>query len=148
NEEQANELALTAARGNPWTKRKFITFLSGRVKPEELTRNDTVFHPIEHLCPATEKYSKALGSVYELRSGNLHEGKPLPRAIRVGIRPMISTRDLPLNLLDSPGLPPVVWFERVVSLAVRRFILEYASLPGSPFGDADLSSRTKDSGET
>jgi len=139
NDEQAEELALEAARGNPWTKRKFTAFLSGRMKPKDLLRKDTVFQPVEQFCPAPTKFSKALGNIYDLRSGSLHEGKSLPRATRIGIGSMVSARDLPLNPLDAPEVPPVVWFERVVSLAVRRFLLEYVNLPASPFGDPDLS---------
>ncbi len=141
-QDQADELALAAARGNPWTKRKFRAFLSDRIKPEELLTKDTVFHPLEHLCPATEKFSKALGNVYDLRSGNLHEGKPMPRDTRIGTGPMIKVRDLPLNPLAKPDVPPVVWFERVVSLAVRRFI-QYASMGSSPFGDPGMADETE-----
>ena len=138
--DQARQLALEAGRGNPWTKRRFKAFLSKSVQPEELSVKDRVFHPLEALCPPPDKFSKALSNIYDLRSGNLHEGKPLPRSVRIGIGPMIAARDLPLNPLAPPEIPPVVWFERVVSLAVRRFILNYTSAPTSPFGDPALPS--------
>lgn len=137
---QAKQLALEAARGNSWTKRKFMAFLSKRISPQELAVKDGVFHPLPNLCPPPDKFTNALNSIYYLRSGNLHEGTPLRRSIRPGIGPMIALRDLPLNPLIQPAIPPVVWFERVVSLAARRFILEYTSVGASPFSDPLLPS--------
>src|ERR1019366_8700330 len=138
--EQAKKLALEAARGNQWTKRKFKSLLAKRIRPEELAIKDRVFHPLENLCPPPAKFSKALDEIYNLRSGNLHEGTPLPRSIRTGIGPMIAVRDLPLNPLLLPRIPPVVGFERVVSFAARRLILEYPSIGASPFSDPLLPS--------
>ena len=72
---QARKLALEAGRTNPWTKRKFKAFLSRSVQPDELSVKDRVFHPLEALCPPPDKFSEALSNIYNLRSGNLHEGK-------------------------------------------------------------------------
>jgi len=136
--DQAKQLALKAAEGNRWTKRKFKAFLSNRVKPDELAVKDCVFHCVEQLVPKTADFDKALGGIYDLRSGNLHEGMPLPRSVRIGIGAMIAARDLPLNPLLPSEVPPVVWFERVVSLAVRRYILDATSTRASPFADPVL----------
>jgi len=39
---------------------------------------------------------------------------------------------LPLNPLEPVDVPPVAWFERVVSLAAQKFLLDQTAAP-SPF---------------
>jgi len=131
-EEQANDLALLACQGIPWTKLKFIKFLVDRVPLMSLAEIDRLFFLPEHLCPPLEDLEKTFKAIYDARSSSLHSGSALPHSIAVGTSPWIETSNLPLNPLEPVDVPPVAWFERVVSLAAQEFLLDQ-TVALSPF---------------
>ena len=134
-EEQANDLALRACQGIPWTKQKFIKFLVDRVPLTSLAEPDRLFFLHEYLCPPLEDLEKALRAIYDARSSSLHSGSALPHWIGIGTSEFIEPRKLPLNPLKQVEVPPVPWFERVVSLASRKFLLDQTAAESSPFVD-------------
>lgn len=132
-ETQANTLALLACKGVGWTKRKFVKFLMDRVGPADLTARYVVFLVPEHFCPSAEDTEKTLGLIYRARSGNVHGGLGFPESAGVGTSPFIHFRQMPLHPLKPPEVPPAAWFERVVSIAARKFLLEQAGVSEAPF---------------
>jgi hypothetical protein len=132
-ETQANALALLACKGMGWTKRKFTRFLMDRVSPAEIVTKDAVFMVPEHFCPSADDTEKTLGLIYMARSGNLHGGLGFPVSVGVGTSPYIHFRQMPLHPLTPPEIPPVAWFERVVSIAARKFLLEQVGVAEPPF---------------
>jgi hypothetical protein len=133
NEKQANALALLACKGMGWTKRKFVKFLMDRVRPEDLAAKDHVFMLPEHFCPSVDDTEKSLKLIYDARSGNLHSGFGFPASVGVGTSPSIHFRQMPLHPLKPPEIPPAPWFERVVSIATRKFLLEQVGGSEPPF---------------
>jgi hypothetical protein len=138
-QQQANHLTLLACQGMGWSKRKFIKFLADRVSPSALAQKDRVFLIPQHLCPPSEDLGKTLARIYEARSGNLHSGSSLPRSIGIGTSPLIHARSLPLNPLKPEDVPPVPWFERVVSLAAQKFLLDQTGVNSHPFSEYGTS---------
>jgi hypothetical protein len=132
-EEKVKQLALDACSGQRWLKRRFKKFLLDFAPPETFSEKDRVFLVPDYLCPPAEDYSKTLGRVYDMRSGNLHVASPFPRSVAIGTSPLIRSRDLPPNLLERPEIPPVAWFERMVSKAAREYILGRVSVNSAPF---------------
>jgi hypothetical protein len=132
-ENQANALALLACQGMSWTKRKFVKFLMDRLRPADLAAKDAVFMLSEHFCPPAEDTEKALGLVYSARSGNLHGGLGFPATVGIGTSPYIHFRQMPVNPLKPPEIPPAAWFERVVSVAARKFLMEQTGISAAPF---------------
>ncbi len=130
---QANRLALLACKGMAWTKRKFTKFLMDRVSPADLAAKDAVFMLPQHFCPSVEETEKKLGLIYTARSGNLHGGLGFPASVAVGTSPNIRFGQMLLNPLKPPEVPPVPWFDRIVSLAAQKFVLEQTGLSAVPF---------------
>jgi hypothetical protein len=129
----AKALALAASGDNPWASRKFKKFITDNVSAEEVDSEDAVF-PWACLRPSPEHFEKALDNIYDARSSNLHRGKPFPRWIGVGTSPTADPKDLPWTGLAPDDIPPVVWFERVVSTAVRRHVIRECAV-AEPFSD-------------
>ena len=121
-DEKAKQLVLEACKGERWLKKKFKKFLLDFVAPEVLVAKDRLFLVPEHLCPTKDDLPKVLGRIYDARSGNLHRALPFPRSVSIGVNPWINPRDLPWLTQDK--VPPVAWFERAVSLAIRGFLSE------------------------
>jgi hypothetical protein len=130
---QANALALLACMGMGWTKRKFVKFLMDRVNSADLATRDAVFMVPENFCPSPADTEKTLGLIYTARSGNLHGGFGFPASVGVGTSPYVHLRQMPLHPLERPKIPPAVWFERVVSMAARKFLLEQTGVSEPPF---------------
>jgi hypothetical protein len=86
-EEQVTQLALDACKGQRWLKRKFKKFVLEFASLEELGVKDRVFLVPEHLCPPKEDVPKALGRIYDARSGNLHIASPFPKTVGIGTSP-------------------------------------------------------------
>ncbi len=132
-EDKARQLALDACRGDRWLSRKFRQFLSTYASSREIWARDRLFIVTENLCPQPEDFDSVLGRIYRIRSRNLHAGSPFPRHVGLGTAPSYPARDLPLDPLATPDVPPVPWFERVVSVASQRFIQEQTSAASTPF---------------
>jgi hypothetical protein len=132
-ETQAKTLALEASKGYGWRKRKFIKFCVDYCGEAELETPDPVFLVIDRLNPPKGEFEKALGRIYDARSSNLHAGSPFPPGIDIGMSPLIKVRDLPVDLLGRPEIPPAPWFERIVSTASRRFLIPAGPAPFSDY---------------
>ena len=118
-EEQAKALALEAYLDDRWLHRKFKKFILDNVSAEEVDSMDSVFPGWDFFRPAREQFEKVLGSIYDARSGNLHQGDPFPPGVGLGT----STTAVPMHVLlkglGPKDVPPVAWFERVV-VSVRK----------------------------
>jgi hypothetical protein len=132
---QARALALEACKAQRWLKRKFVKFCVKYCGAEELNNADRVFLVLEHLNPPEAEFENALGRIYDARSKNLHAGSPFPPGIGIGMSPSIKVRDLPIDPLGRPEIPPLPWFERIVSTAARRFLIPAGSAPFADYGD-------------
>ncbi|GEM_PF-1983285 len=141
--EKAKRLALDACKGHRWLKKKFKKFLLEFAPKDKLVGQDRVFLVPENLCPPFEDRQSVFGLIYDMRSGNLHTALPFPRSIAIGTAPSIKWRDLPLNLLMRSDIPPVAWFERVVSIAAREYILGRTAVEVPPFVDFSPPERTE-----
>jgi hypothetical protein len=73
--------------------------------------------------------------VYSARSGNLHRGNPFPLWVGLGTSPTADLKNVPLAGLAPNDVPPVIWFERVVSTAMRRYVVGQCSVNSEPFAD-------------
>jgi hypothetical protein len=135
-EVQANHLALLACKGIGWAEKKFIRFLVNHVPLTSLVNTDRLFFLPEGLCPPPRDFEKTLKAIYGARSGSLHSGSALPRSIAIGTSVWIKARNLPLNPLKPDKVPPVPWFERVVSLAAQKFLLDQNGAQSLPFVEA------------
>jgi hypothetical protein len=134
-EKQAKTLALEACRDERWLGRKFKKFILDNVSPEEIDNKDPVFPGWDFFRPGREHFEKVLGSIYNARSRNLHQGDPFPAGVGLGT----STTGVPMHVffkgLGPKDVPPVAWFERVVSTAARRYLVAQCSVDSEPFAD-------------
>jgi len=121
--QQANELALEAAKDSKWSKRKFVKFCTDYCPVSELSADDPVFIVPNFLKPADSDFEDCIKRIYDARSTNLHAAVPFPPGVGIGTSPMLRMRDLPIHPLGKLELPPATWFERVVSIAARKFLL-------------------------
>jgi hypothetical protein len=135
-EVQANHLASLACKGIGWTEKKFIRSLVNHVPLTSLVKTDRLFFLPEDLCPPPRDFEKTLKAIYRARSDSLHSGSALPRSIAIGTSPRTETRNLPLNPLKPDKVPPVAWFERVVYLAARKFLMDQIAAQSLPFMEA------------
>lgn len=120
-EEQAQELAITACRGDRWISRKFKKFLSDHVN-DGLWTEDDVFKVPEFFLPKKGEFESALSRIYETRSKAIHAGLSYPVSGTLGGHPTVPAKTmLDLGSSDTP-FPPVVWFERVVNTALITFL--------------------------
>jgi hypothetical protein len=134
-EAQARALALEACKGYGWRKRKFVKFCVDYCGAAGLEDPDRVFMVLHHLNPHEDEFENALGRIYDARSKNLHAGSPFPPGIGIGMSPSIKVRDLPVDPLGRPEIPPVPWFERIVSTAARKFLIPAGSVPFADYGN-------------
>jgi hypothetical protein len=128
-EEQAKQIALEATKGDRWLARRFVKFCLDYCPLSELRTADRLFMLPDFLKPAESDFEDCLKRIYRARSKNLHVALPFPRGTRIGTGPMIDVRELSSRLLGKLEFPPATWFERVVSIAARKFILDDAPAP-------------------
>jgi hypothetical protein len=118
--EMAEELAIEACKDDHWALRKFKKFFA-EFRSEEAWGRDEVFPLAEGWEPKKEDFSKVLGAIYNARSKHLHEGKEFPEWITRG-----ATVAVPASFHMLPKasdyVPPVTWFERLVSCTLRRLL--------------------------
>lgn len=122
-EAQASEVALAATKGDYWLSRKFVKFCLDRCSVEDLQSPDEVFMVPDFLKPAENDFEKSLKRIYQARSKNLHVALPFPRTAGVGTSPTIDVRALAPGMGAKLEIPPVTWFERVVSIAAGKYLL-------------------------
>ena len=136
NEAAARELAILAAQGLSWTRKKFQRCLQ-RYTDDRLWQKDDLFITIEPFVPKKADFERVLGDIYRARSSALHAGRSFPATVGVG-----TSRRVPIDAVISAFsgerlLPPVTWFERVVRLALVSYIEEQRAArpktsPGPP----------------
>jgi hypothetical protein len=131
---QARALALEACKGQRWLRRKFVKFCVDYCRSEDLKNPDRVFLVLDHLNPPEAEFERVLGRIYDARSKNLHVGSPFPPGIGIGMSPWIKLTDLPVDPLGRPEIPPVPWFERIVSTAARRYLIPAGPAPFTDSG--------------
>jgi hypothetical protein len=117
--EQAETLALAACAGERWISRKFRHFLMQRID-DSLWQPDDVFNLPVEFTPPKEKLEQVLRNIYNTRSSAIHEGESWQDTIRVGWGGMIPVTAMPLLLEKGINVPPVVWFERLVNMALNQ----------------------------
>ncbi|MFZ1101817.1 MAG: hypothetical protein WAN86_02915, partial [Hyphomicrobiaceae bacterium] len=142
-EPQSHQLALEATKGDRWLKRRFVRFCKNYCPMSELSGPDPLFMLPDFLKPSEADFESCLKQIYDARSKNLHVAVPFPPGTDIGTSLGIKARYLPLALsLALSGkleIPPVTWFERVVSIASRRYLIGDAI---APFVDLSQASAT------
>jgi hypothetical protein len=118
---QAEELALLACADNRWISRRFRRFLTSLVPPDSLKRDDLFNLPSE-LCPPPEHFETALRAIYASRGAAVHAGRSWHETIRLGWGPTFPVGALRNLLAGELRDPPLVWFERVVNIALNRYL--------------------------
>lgn len=129
--DKAEQLAIKACSDNPWSSRKFTKFLVERCGEDIWKNDDDLFRLDRLLWPKQEEFERTIKSIYGVRSGATHQGRPYPSSIAFGIGPTVPFevyRDLNLGSPNTPTvrIPPVVWFERLVNCALNNFIKSIA----------------------
>ena len=140
--EPARRLALEASRGITWLRQKFKKFILDNVAPDEIDGEDPVFPWWSFLRPARQDFERVLGEIYDARSGNLHAGYPFPRWVGLGTSPTADPRNVPTLGLAPNDVPPVTWFERVVSAAARRYLVAQCRVGSEPFSDFNVTPKS------
>jgi hypothetical protein len=116
--EQADSLAVEACRDEHWLGRKFRTFFF-RYRSFEESGPDEMFPLADGWEPKEEDFEKVLKAIYSARSKHLHEGKEFPEWIGWGASAAIPASWYPAYSNGSNLVPPVTWFERLVSSTLK-----------------------------
>ena len=93
--------------------------------PDLWKKKDDLFHIEDTLLPKQQDFESALTAINRARSGTTHHGQAYPKSIAIGIGPTVpfdAFRDVDLDSTIPTRIPPLVWFERLVNLAVNNFI--------------------------
>ena len=126
-EETARNLALEACKNAPWARRKFRKFLMDNVGASVWEEEDDLFRwPTLQFLPRREEFQKTLNTVFDARSIATHWRHQFPNPASYSGGPTIpwrvaSARLASATLGTSSIFPPVVWFERIVNVAIRTF---------------------------
>jgi hypothetical protein len=120
-EGKARSLAITACNVETrWSTRKFKKFLTDNTDNRIWEEDDLYKVPLP-LLPRQENFQQTLSKIYTARSAATHAGQQFPVTASYSGGPEISTRvAMKMFSLDSV-FPPVVWFERVVNMAIRTY---------------------------
>ena len=120
-EEIARNMALEACKSERWATRKFKKFLTDNIDDSIWDRKDDLFGvPLEFL-PRREDFQKTLGNIYDARSKATHWGQQFPVSAGYSGGPSIPVQVANALLISDAIFPPVVWFERVVNMAIKMF---------------------------
>jgi len=134
--EVAERLALEACKDNPWSSRKFRKFLLDNLNREAINREDDLFIVPEEFCPKDDEIEKALGEIYQSRSGATHSGRSYPASAVIGPSTSVPVKAFDAILSEKRPFPPIGWFERVVNNAICGFlrsqVKQLAPLPTQP----------------
>ncbi len=120
--EVAKRLALAVSKGNPWSSRKFRKFIMDNIDTSEVCREDNLFVVPQELCPKEAEIGKAIGEVYQARSGATHSGHSYPASAAIGPSVMMPVKAFDCVFNQQQPFPPIGWFERVVNNAVCTYI--------------------------
>jgi hypothetical protein len=70
--------------------------------------------------PRREDLQKTLGNIYDARSEATHWGRQFPTSASYSGGPRVPAQ-VAWALMSGSVFPPVVWFERIVNMAIRTF---------------------------
>ena len=122
-EDRVHQLVVAACMGNPWTKVKFIRFLTEHVTDEIWQPDEEVFNLDSISLPKqADGLEKALDAVFVARNRFVHAGYPYCPSIVFGLGPTVPFRAVPALVGKGERAPALAWFERVVNIALCRFI--------------------------
>lgn len=132
-QDKAEAIAIEACSGMSWISRKFTKFLVDNAG-DSIWEKDDLFHPLEFLLPKRGELERVIRSVYQARSGSTHAGRAYPGTASVGFGGTLPRSVLlDIDILDPEAkVPPAVWFERLVYLAITNFIGSSGTAPGRP----------------
>jgi hypothetical protein len=121
-EDAARKLALEACKEDRWVSRKFKKFLTDNLDASVWDSPDDLFGapPPEYL-PRREGFQKTLDHIYGARSAATHSGQQFPLSASYSGRPTVRWQVMYAFLGSDSAFPPVVWFERIVNMAIRTF---------------------------
>ena len=120
-QENSEELAVLACNGMTWTSRKFQIFLKD-MTDETIWQPDGLFRIPEGFEPAAEDFDRVLKEIYRGRGAAVHGGQAYGPSVGVGSSPRVPVRAMQELFSGGPKVPPVGWFERVVNLALNRYL--------------------------
>ena len=116
------QLALTAAsQGQKWNLKKFLKFIEDFCT-DKIWEKDELFKLEGVLLPSKVDFEKALKTIYNSRSEFQHQGKSFPEVAKIGGGPTISIK-ASHSLLSGEKFPSIYWFERVVNLTLKNFLI-------------------------
>jgi hypothetical protein len=122
-QQDANKLALIAAKGNEWKQRKFVKFLIEHADDLLWTSRDELYVFCgEHYTPSRDRFEQVLTDVYRARGAALHGGRRYGPSVGVGTSTMVPVDSMIEILTKELRVPPVTWFERVVNLALCTYL--------------------------
>lgn len=143
-EEQAEELALEACKGMPWSNRKFVKFIL-EYTDDRLWTEDDLFRTLPLFIPKRDDFESTLRQIYIMRGKATHGGQSYPLSARVGIGPFVPT-EIMLETggtfgrnNNKPVFPAVTWFERVVNMALCGFLEKFTTIFESGVVSSDVS---------
>ena len=126
-EGDAKSLALKACTHERWATRKFKKFLTDNIDDTVWEKEDDLYRmPSGLLRLSREHLQEALDNIYRARSKATHAGQQFPATASYSGGPSISVRaamamESSVQSASRPPFPPVVWFERLVNVAIRNF---------------------------
>jgi hypothetical protein len=120
-EGKARNLAITACNVETrWATRKFMKFLTDNTD-DKIWGADDLYRVLPQLLPNRGSFPQTLSKIYRARSGATHAGEQFPVTASYTGGPRIPARVATKMLSLDPVFPPVVWFERVVNVAIRTY---------------------------
>jgi hypothetical protein len=119
--EQAEDLAVLACADNHWISRRFRKFLISLVD-DSLWTPDTLFRIPQDVVPQKENFEAVLKNIYKTRSDAVHAGQSWRETIHFGWGPTIPAAAIKYLFMGPFRDPPLVWFERVVNLALNQYL--------------------------
>jgi len=126
-EGDAKSLALKACTHERWATRKFKKFLTDNIDDTVWEKEDDLYRmPSGLLRLSREHLQEALDNIYRARSKATHAGQQFPATASYSGGPSISVRaamamESSVQSASRLPFPPVVWFERLVNVAIRNF---------------------------
>ena len=124
----AEELVLQNSKNDPWTSRKFRAFLQ-KMTDGTVHTDDDLFMLAAPFRPDPAKFEDSLKQITETRGADLHSGHGYGPSVSVGIESRIPVEAVQEAFSGGPSVPPVVWFERVVNVALNRYLQEALNHP-------------------
>ncbi|MFN7944006.1 MAG: hypothetical protein U0Z53_01420 [Blastocatellia bacterium] len=120
--EQSIQIAVEATKGMNWNTKKFLNFLQDNISDELWIEEDDTFRVPERFIPPKDDFEDAIKKIYQTRGKVAHSGGEYPPSASVGLGPTLPSRQLFNAYGLKSAFPPLPWFERVVNIALRRFI--------------------------